>query len=207
MKITRVITAAIFVAAFSSIAIFAQGTRPAATPATPAANVPAPAAKVGLLDVSQFYEETGGINRLVAAQQLVGREFKPRQDKIQAMQADINKRTTDLQALANSAVVDQVKLAQQNDELEQKKKEYQREVEDAQAAFKRRWDAVREPIELEIGRAIADFATKRGITMVLNVAQLAQGIIWAAPGVEITTEFITEFNSKPASPATTPARP
>lgn len=209
MRIIRILSAAIFAAVFGSICAFAQGTRPATPAPTPAAIVPAPTAKVGLLDVSQFYEDPGGITRLVAARQQVAREFKPREDRIRALQAEITKLENDLRTMANSqGVVDPTKVQQLQDQLEQKKKELQREGEDYQAASTRRWDVVREPIEQEIGRAIADFATKRGITLVLNVSQLAQGVIWAAPGADITAEFIKEYNAKPpAAAATTPARP
>jgi Skp family chaperone for outer membrane proteins len=206
MKIFRIVSALVFLAAVGSLPVFAQGARPGSqNPAAgSAASVPAPAAKIAIIDVEAFYDEKAGITRLVAALQQVNREFKPRTDEIQALQADIAKRTSDLQALANSSVADPTKVGAQSDQLDQMKKDLQRKVEDGQAALKKRMDAVRAPIEEEIGKAIGDFATKRGITFVVNISQMAQGVIWAAPGVDVTTEFIAEFNAKTPSATSRP---
>jgi outer membrane protein len=204
MKIFRFVSAALFATALCSIPALGQGGRPAA-PAAPAAaqaSVPVPATKLAMIDIRAFYDDKAGITRLVTAILNVNREFKPREDQIQAAQADVQKRTADLQALANSPVVDQQKIAQQNDQLEQKKKELQRMVEDGQAALTRARDAARAPIEADIGRAIADFAAKRGYSIVIDLSMYAQGgLLYLAPGTDVTDDFIKEFNARPASTA------
>lgn len=211
MRIFRNLFAVLLIAAASSVAALAQRpaatppARPGTTPAGPAASVPTPATKMGFIDTQVFIDEKNGITRLIAVLQQVNREFKPRQDKIVAMQADIQKRQTDLEALSKSSVVDPTKLNAQAEELERKKKELTREQEDAQAAYQQRQMAVAEPLQEEIGRAIDDFAAKRGITVMLNASVLGQSILYVSPGVDLTVEFIKDFNARPPAPVT-PAR-
>jgi outer membrane protein len=204
MKIFRHVSAALFATALCSIPVLGQGARPAAQtpPAAAQASVPVPATKLAMIDSRAFYDEKVGITRLVAALQNVNREFKPRQDAIQALQADVQKRTTDLQTMLNNPVVDQTQAAQQNAVLEQKKKDLQRMIEDAQAAITRARVAAGEPIETEIGRAIGDFATKRGFSIIIDLSGYAQGgLLYLAPGMDVTDDFIKEFNARPASSA------
>ena len=213
MRIFRNLSAVALLTAACSVAALAQ--RPAATPparpgATPAgqtASAPTPTAKMGFIDTQAFLDEKNGITRLVAVLQQVNREFKPRQDKIQLMQADIQKRTTDLETLSKSSVVDPTKLNAQAEELERKKKELTREQEDAQAAYQQRQMAVAEPLQDEIGRAIDDFAAKRGITVMLNASVLGQSILYVAPGVDLTADFIKDFNARPPAPVTPGRQP
>lgn len=211
MRIFRNVSAVLLLTAASSVAVMAQRpaatppARPTAAPASQTASVPTPATKMGFIDTQVFIDEKNGITRLVAVLQQVNREFKPRQDKIVAMQNDIQKRTTDLQTLSNSSVVDPVKLNAQAEELEQKKKELTREQEDAQAAYQQRQIAVAEPLQDEIGKAIDDFAAKRGITVMLNASVLGQSILYVAPGVDLTADFIKDFNARSPAPVT-PAR-
>jgi Skp family chaperone for outer membrane proteins len=204
MNILRTLPAAALFAAVVSLPVFAQGgARPAATPA-PVAKVATPAAKIGLIDVRGFTDEKTGITRLINALDQVVREFKPRQDEIQAIETDITKRTTDLQNMSTSNVVDPAKMSQLSDQLEQLKKDYTRKKEDAVAAFSKRRDAVLAPIEEDVSAALAAFATKRGITLVLNATVLNEALVWKADGVDITAEFIAEYNAKPpGAPAST----
>ena len=201
MRIFRNLFTVLLITAAGTVSVFAQ--RPAATPparptaaGTQTATAPTPVAKVAFIDTQAFVDEKVGITRLISVLQQVNREFKPRQDKIQAMQADIQKRETDLRTMSNSSVVDPAKLNTQAEELDQKKKELTREQEDAQAAYQKRQMDVAEPLQDEIGRALDDFAAKRGITVLLNASLMGQAILYRSAGVDVTAEFIKEFNAR-----------
>src|SRR5919206_2743210 len=97
MKAIRNTFAAFALAATASLTASAQ-TRPAAqqTPAPrPAATQPAQSqptgavgeGKIAVIDTSAFSDEKQGIKRLVAAWQTLDREFKPRRDEVQQLQA------------------------------------------------------------------------------------------------------------------------
>ncbi len=92
---------------------------------------------------------------------------------------------------------------QQQDKIDQMKKDLQRKGEDAQAAYQKRLQEVLGPVYDEIGKALDAYAKAHGITLILDVTKV-QGIVSAADSLDITKAFITEFNSKnPATVAST----
>lgn len=207
MKIFRAIAAVAFFAAISATPIFAQ-TKPAGTPAvTPAqnANANVPESKIALVDTDQFLDEKGGIARLVAAAKRVDSEFQPRRTELQSLNSQIDKATADLQ---KAAPVQDVKVsAQQQEKIDQMKKDLQRKGEDAQTAYQKRLQDVLGPVYEEIGKAIDAFAKARGITLVLDIGSDhgIKGIVSASDSMDITKPFITDFNAKfPATAALTP---
>ena len=203
MKISRAIAAIVFFAAVSASSVFAQ-TKPAGTaaPTTPPQSANLPEAKIALVDTDEFLNEKNGITRLVAAAKKVEAEFQPRRTELQGIQAAIDKMTGDLQKAA--PVQDPKVSAQQQDAIDQKKKELQRKGEDAQALYQKRLQEMLGPVYDEIGKALDVFAKARGITLILDVTKI-QGIVSAAESLDITKPFISEFNSK--NPATASLNP
>ena len=203
MKISRAIAAIVFFAAVSASSVLAQ-VKPAGTPAAsaPAQSANLPEAKIALVDTDEFLNEKNGITRLVAAAKKVEAEFQPRRTELQGIQAAIDKMTGDLQKAA--PVQDPKVSAQQQDAIDQKKKELQRKGEDAQALYQKRLQEMLGPVYDEIGKALDVFAKARGITLILDVTKI-QGIVSAAESLDITKPFISEFNSK--NPATASLNP
>jgi len=203
MKISRAIAAIVFFAAVSASSVLAQ-VKPAGTPATsaPTQSATLPEAKIALVDTDEFLNEKNGITRLVAAAKKVEAEFQPRRTELQGIQAAIDKMTGDLQKAA--PVQDPKVSAQQQDAIDQKKKELQRKGEDAQALYQKRLQEMLGPVYDEIGKALDVFAKARGITLILDVTKI-QGIVSAAESLDITKPFISEFNSK--NPATASLNP
>jgi outer membrane protein len=206
MKIFRTIIASSFVAAISTASVCAQQqpARPAATP-VPVATGSVPESKIALLNSDAFADEKNGITKLVAAMKRVDSEFTPRKTALQTLQQQIEKATADLQKAA--PVQDPKVTQQQNDKIEQMKKDFQRQGEDAQAAYQKRWEEALGPIQDEIGKALDLFAKAHGITLILDVTKF-QGIVSASDSLDITAAFIREFNSKNPSTAslTTPPK-
>ena len=194
---------ALFVA-LTAVSAFAQprsgtGTSPARPTASPSSStaVNVPDSKVALIDSSAFASEKDGITKFVAALKKVNAEFQPRQTELQGLQQQIEKATADLQKAA--PVQDPKVTQQQQDKIDQMKKDYQRKGEDAQTAFNKRLEEALGPIYEDIGKALDAFAKARGITLILDVTKI-QGIVSAADSIDITRAFIIEYNSK--NPAT-----
>src|SRR6266568_9110520 len=134
MKIFRAIAAVAFFAAISAGSAFAQPrtNTPSPTPApTQAGSVPD--TKIALIDSSQFADEKQGIYRFVAALKKVDAEFQPRRTELQTLQQQIEKETADLNKAA--PVQDPKVTAQQNDKIEQKKKDFTRKNQDYESAI------------------------------------------------------------------------
>jgi Skp family chaperone for outer membrane proteins len=203
MKIFRAIAAVAFFAAISAGS--AQGQpKPAASPVTtaPAQTAALPEAKIALVDTDEFLNEKTGITRLVAAAKKVESEFQPRQTELRNLQQQIDKATADLQKAA--PVQDAKVSAQQQDKIDQMKKDLQRKGEDAQAAYQKRLQDMLGPVYEDIGKALDVYAKARGITLILDVTKI-QGILSASESLDITRPFIADFNSKnPATASLTP---
>jgi Outer membrane protein len=215
MKITRAIAAIAFFAAISAASTAAQ-TKPAANPTpakptgpissgpattgSPTGNVPE--AKVALVDTDAFLDEKAGILRLLAAAKKLESQFQPRRTEIQNLQAQVDKMTADLQKAA--PVQDPKVSAQQQDAIDQKKRDITRKTEDAQRDYQQAMTALLGPVYDEIGKALDAFAKAHGITLILDVTKV-QGIVSADGSLDITKAFINEFNSKnPATASLTP---
>jgi Skp family chaperone for outer membrane proteins len=207
MKIFRATLAAAFFAAICVGSIRAQQPRPGTTTPTTGAAAPAvnvPETKIALVNSDDFNDEKGGITRLVVAMKKVDTEFGPRRTELQNLQAQIEKATADLakvQAMQTPAV-----NQQQQEKIDQMKRDFQRKGEDAQAAYQKRLQEVIGPVYEEIGKALDAYAKAHGITLILDVTKV-QGIVSASDSLDITKAFIIEFNSKnPATAAVTPPK-
>jgi Skp family chaperone for outer membrane proteins len=202
MRSVRIIAAGIFIAAFFAMSAIAQtGTAAATQPATASA-------KIMFIDTSAFDATTGGITRYVAAQNSLDAEFKVITDDINSQIAKYEALGKEIQALQNPPKG--VPIAEQT--LAAKAEEYQglevsikRKQEDAKRKYEVREPQVLGPVRQEIGKALQDFATQRGIQVILDTSKLyTSGLLLAYdPKADVTKEFITYFNSRPPGTATT----
>jgi Skp family chaperone for outer membrane proteins len=199
MKIFRAIAAVAFFAVITAASVRAQ--QPRATPAGPTSTSTATGSladtKIALVNTDEFADEKTGIVRLVNAMKAVNAEFQPRQTELDALQAQIDKQTSDLQKAA--AVQDPKVSQQQQDKIDQLKKDRTRKGEDAQASYQKRLQDKLGPVYDDIGKALDAYAKAHGITLILDVTKI-QGIVSASESLDITRAFINEFNSK--NPAT-----
>lgn len=191
------------------------GQKPAAQPATTptpapsnqaATNVNVPMSKMAVIYSQMFLDPKAGIQKFAALVAKLNGEFQKQKDELsqmqvraQALQAEISK----LQGAPAGTPIDQKSLQAKISQLEELKKDATRKGEDAQAGYDRRRGELFQPLQEEIGRALEVFAKARGITLIIDIAQVP--VIYAADSTDITTPFIAEFNSKnPVTASTTP---
>jgi outer membrane protein len=217
MKLFRATAAVAFFVALTAGSVSAQqpartGTgapaRPTATPAAttapPSTTVNVPESKVALIDSSAFADEKQGILKFVATVKRVREEFKVREDELKRMQDEIERLTKNLQTA--SPVQDAKVTQQQQDKIDQLKRDAQRKYEDYQTDINKRFEVVLTPMYDDITKALDAFAKARGITLILDVTKV-QGIVAASDATDITRAFIAEYNSKnPATAALTPPK-
>ena len=174
----------------------------ASAPAQSTANVPE--SKIALIYSDALLDAKTGINRFTTLITNLNREFQPRQTKLQQLQEKIKTLTDDVnKTQAASSVVDPKSIQTKIDQLEQLKKEYQREGEDAQAAYNKRRTEMFSPLQDDIGKALEAYAKAHNINVIIDGSQVP--LVYAADTLDITRAFISEFNSKnPATAAVTP---
>jgi outer membrane protein len=204
MKKYQLIAAVAFVVLAIS-PVFAQ-TKPAgatAPPTTAAQNVVIPESKIALIYSDAFLDTKTGIAKFNSLMTTLNREFQPRQTELNQLQQQIQ--TLDDDIKKTSAVADPKTIQAKVDQLEQKKKDYQRKGEDAEAAYKRRQQEIFAPLQDDIGRALEAFAKQRGINVIIDGSRIP--LVYAADSIDITRSFINEFNSKnPATASVTPQK-
>jgi Skp family chaperone for outer membrane proteins len=119
---------------------------------------------------------------------------------LNTMRADIQKKR---------AIQDAATTARQVDEAERLEVQIKRKSEDASASYKRESDAINDPLQRDILTALNAYAQAKGITLVIDANRIP--IIYAATSLDITSDFVNDYNrthpasGAPAAPA--PARP
>lgn len=205
MKIDRLIAAValLMTAAIVSASAQQRGTAPAANtpPATQTASANVPDSKMALIYSDAFLDPKAGIARFTSLLNTLNREFQPRQTELQGLQTRINTLTKEIDDQGAVAAPDS--LRQKRDQLDQLKLELKRKSEDAEAAYAKRRQEIFMPLQQDIGKALEAFAKARGINLIVDGSQVP--MVYAADALDITTAFITEFNSK--NPATASAAP
>jgi outer membrane protein len=215
MNRNRFLTAFTFIATIAVSTSFAQGPGTQPKPQTPSATqtsaVAIPVSKVAIIVSEAFQDPKAGIARFTTTLNKLNAEFADRQKKLDDMAAKIKQLPDEItnlqqQAAKGTPIAPQT-IQAKIDQLDQLKKQGQRETEDAQAAYEKRRLELFGPLQDEVGKALDAFAKARGITMILDASQV-QGILYAADGLDITKAFISDYNSKnPATAAVTPPKP
>jgi len=204
MRIIHLIGAAVLITGAMAISTMAQGARPAPTPlaqprpsATPApANAPVPPSKIAVIDTAMFGDEQKGIYRYVDAARTVGNEFKARSDEVTNLGNRLNALANELEALTKATPVNQTVVDAKQQQGVTLQAEYNTKKAKLDEDLGKRYDQVVSPISRQIGAALDQFATQRGVTMTLDVSKLLPAILTMVPAVDLTQAFISDFNSK-----------
>lgn len=200
MKRFSFIAASFIFAAITAVSAFGQTPAGAATPF-----------KMAVIDTGMFADDKAGITRYASAMNALEAEFKPLTVEIQGMVTKYQTLGAEIKKLQDTAAAGTVPIDQKM--AQAKVEEYQtlelsikRKQEDLKARAERREPQVMNPIRQEIGKALNDYAAQKGFALILDAAKLdANGLILAfdAAKVDVTKDFITFFNSRPATTATT----
>src|ERR1700744_4540019 len=123
------------------------------------------------------------------------KELEQKQNEINGLQDQLNKGSN---TLSDTAKNDLYK------NIEAKKKNLQREVEDAQADLEADQQKLLQQLGQKILAVIEKYSRDNGITMVVDVSSPQTPILYASPSVDITKEII-ELYDKNAAGGSAPA--
>jgi outer membrane protein len=167
-------------------------------------NPPAPAllpkGKVVVVNTGLFQDQVAEFKEKVES---LNRQFEPRVKEVQGLADKINALETTLKS--QSGVLAAARVAEMTENLEAMKREYQRKTEDLQADANRARDKAFEPITAKLGKFAEDYTAKRGIVMMIDLANAVQSgtVVWFDPRSDVTQDFISEYNK--ANPVLTTA--
>ena len=193
MKVFRIVVA---VAAFAAFTILAQTqTRPAATPTT-----------VAIIDSAAFSDEKAGIARVMVAMQQLETKYLPLRNELRGMRDRLTTMRSDIQ---KKRLVQEPSLtAKQTEDADRLELEIKRKAEDAQTGYQKDTATALDPLQKDIGTALTAYAQSKGITLLIDANRVP--ILYAASQIDITRDFIADYNrTHPAgaAPAAAPARP
>lgn len=205
MKVFRTILAVIALATFAILAH--TQTRPTTTPATPPQTRPAAAApgNIAVIDSSAFSDEKEGIARVMVAMRQIEAKFQPIRNELRGMRDRLNTMRADLQK--KQAIQDAKTTAAQAEAADQLDVQIKRKAEDAQASYQKESLAALDPLQKDIADALTAYAQAKGISLLFDLNRVP--VIYAASNLDVTKDFITEYNrTHPATGApAAPARP
>lgn len=200
MRTFRLIAANFIFAAVFAVSAFAQ----------------AQDTKIGLVNTLVFDDPKGGITKLITASNSLETEFKqPATEletlykRIQALQEEIKKIQGDLADPKYPG--DKTKLQATGqakaDEYEKAGRDFKFKQEDLKARLESRRQIVVGPIYQDVMKALQEFAVKNGYAVIFDGAKLEEGGILMAFNnkYDVTKDFITFYNTRPATTATTAA--
>jgi Skp family chaperone for outer membrane proteins len=200
MKLFRLIAAACLIAASLVISAGAQtAARPQPAAPTQGGAAPASTGRIAIIDSSAFSDEKQGIARVVNAMKTVDAQFQPVRTEMQGLQTRYQALVDDINK--TSAVADPKTIATKTDQADTLKRDMERRMQDAQINIKKRMDEVLGPLQEDVFNSLQAFAQQRGISIIIDASRVP--LIYAADSVDITKDFITEYNrTKPATAST-----
>jgi len=165
---------------------------------------PPPTGGIAVIDSGIFAEDKGGITRVSMALKQIDTKFTPiqteikgMQDRLTAMRNDIDKK----RATSSVAVI-----TQQTEQADQLELQIKRKAEDARADYQKQLGITIQPLQAEVGTALNAYAQAHGILIIIDVNRVP--LIYANESIDITKDFITEYNrTHPAGGATATPRP
>lgn len=193
---------ALFLVLASAVAAAGQ-TSAASRPAAPAAQkpVPVPVAKVAVIAFQAAVTQTNEFQRDIAELQ---KKYDPRRVEIKNLTDEIDNLTKQLQA--QGAQLSDAERNSRARTIDEKKKQLDRETQDAQTDFQADMQQVINDVAQKVGALMSDYADKHGYTLVLDAGdQQSQTVLYAVPPTaDITKEIIDAYNTKSGIAAPAP---
>jgi outer membrane protein len=186
------------------IATLASGLVLSATAQTlpaPAAAAPAGPVKIAVIAFQAAVAQTNEGQRNFADLQ---KKYSPKREQLRTLAEEIDTETKQLQAQGDK--LSEAVLASRTKAIEDKKKQLQRDSEDAQNDFKQEMQEIFNTLASKVGDVLTSYEQQQGYTLVLDYAQQQSPVLYAQPSTDITKAIIDAYNVKSGVPAP-PAQP
>jgi outer membrane protein len=177
----------------------------AAAQTLPAPAAPAGPVKIAVIAFQAAVAQTNEGQRNFADLQ---KKFSPKREQLRALAEEIDTETKQLQAQGDK--LSEAVLASRTKAIEDKKKQLQRDSEDAQNDFQQEMQEVFNTLASKVGDVLTSYEQQQGYTLVLDYAQQQTPVLYAQPSTDITKAIIDAYNVKsgvpppPAPPAAAP---
>jgi outer membrane protein len=182
-------------------ALTAAGQAPAAS-ATPRAAAPAatatvpPVTKVAVITFQAAVAQTNDFQRQLADLQ---KKYDPKRTQLKTLNDEIEKLTKELQD--QGAQLSDAERANRARIIDEKKKQLDRDTQDAQSDFQGDMQQVINSVAAKVGALMTDYAKSHGYTLVLDASDEQNAtVLYAVPSTDITKAVIDAYNVKSGVP-------
>lgn len=178
----------------------------AQTPAASAPAAPAGPAKIAVIAFQVAVAQTNEGQRNFADLQ---KKYEPKRAQLKALNDDIENLTKQLQAQGDK--LSDAERATRTKTIDDKKKQLDREGEDAQNDFQQEMQELYNTLASKVYDVLSSYAQQQGYTLVLDIGQQQSPVLYASDSTNITKPVIDGYNLKsgvpapPAPPAEAPA--
>ncbi|MFZ1086640.1 MAG: OmpH family outer membrane protein [Terracidiphilus sp.] len=183
---------ALIVTLASGLALNAAAqTLPAPAPAAPAGP-----AKIAVIQFQAAVAQTNEGQRNFADLQ---KKFGPKREELRTLNEEVGTLTKELQTQGDK-LSDEVRATKVKT-LDEKKKKLQREAEDAENDFKSESQEIFNGLASKVYEVLLSYAQQQGYTIVLDVSQEQNPVLFASPSSNISKAVIDAYNVKSGVPA------
>ncbi len=165
---------------------------------TPAA-APAPEAGPAKIAVIAFQVAVGQTNEGQRNFADLQKKFEPKRQQLRALADEIDNLTKQLQA--QNATLTDAQRAERSAAIDNKKKQLDRDAEDAQTDFQQDMQDVYQTVASKVYDVMQSYAEQQGFTLILDVSQQQSPVLYASTSTNITKAVIDAYNVKSGVPA------
>ena len=177
-------------------------------PAPAAAAAPAGPAKIAVIAFQVAVAQTNEGQRNFAD---LPKKYDPKRQQLKGLSDEVDSLKKQLQAQGDK--LSDAERASRAKTIDDKEKQLQRQAEDAQNDFQSEMQELYNGLASKVYDVLATYAQQQGFTLVLDVAQQQNPVLYANESTNITKQIIDAYNVKsgvpapPAQPAAAPAAP
>ncbi len=157
--------------------------------------------KIAIINTAAFRV---GIEELKTNLEALNKEFESKNKELEGLRKQITDLKTKLESSTSTAQTSaSAQLMEQGVELE---KTLKRKSEDYQGLFQKRGQELVSPVMDKVNKFLGVYSQQHNIVLVLErqIAENSSLLVWAAPVMEITDDFIKEYNK--ANPSAAPRK-
>lgn len=160
--------------------------------------------KVAIVNTEALQAQIGEYRSKVEA---INKQFEPRTKDLQGLADRISALETTINTQRNQLTP--ARVAEMSDQLDQMKREYQRKQEDLQHDGERALTQSLGPIKEKLRKFLEGYCTKRGITLVIDIANAFEQnvLLWYDQRVDVTVDFVNEYNKANPVATSAPVKP
>jgi outer membrane protein len=186
----------------SGLALNAAAQTPSAPDAVAPATSSAPAgpAKIAVIAFQVAVAQTNEGQRNFADLQ---RKYQPKQTQLKTLNDEVDSLTKQLQSQGDK--LSEAERASRAKTIDDKKKQLERSAEDAQNDFQNEMQELYTALASKVYDVLNDYSKQHGYTLVLDVAQQQNPVLYANESTNITKAIIDAYNVKSGVPAPPPA--